>query len=82
MNHKTCDAVEIGTPNEIVFCPDPEKWIMKLTAGEGILFNREDYPESTPDDFAQAVIEILEQHFSVTFERKIPPYNKKPLNFS
>lgn len=61
--------------NSIVFSPQTGEWIMKLTA-DGILFNRETYPDAKPDDFAQAVIEILERAFTVKFERKQPPYDR------
>lgn len=50
-------------------------WIMKLT-NKGIFFNRERYPNSSPDDFADAVISVLEKKFTVKFERKDPPYDK------
>ncbi len=77
MEHNTCDAsVNVGhdAPSEIVFCADAGKWVMKIVRDKGILFNRDQYPDAQPDDFAKAVIEILEKHFSVTFERKEPPY--------
>jgi len=61
--------------SEIVFMPDKKEWVMKLTK-EGIFFNRERYPNSKPDDFAQCVIDILEQQFTVEFKRKKPPYDK------
>jgi|GEM_PF-3511688 len=35
-------------------------WIMRLENGK-ILFNRENWPESPPDEFAQAVIILLEK---------------------
>ena len=54
-----------------------KKWVMKIVKDKGILFNRESYPDAKPDDFALAVIKILENNFSVTFERKSPPYNIK-----
>ena len=63
-------------PCEIVFCPsskDSNDWVMKLTK-EGVFFNREVYSTSEPDDFAQAVIDILETCFTVNFERKEPPF--------
>ena len=44
------------------------KWVMKLIDGEGIFFNREEFSDYSPDDFAKAVIEILEKEFNVKFE--------------
>ncbi len=69
--------LKIGNPipNEICFYAEKDKWIMKLT-NKGIIFNREGYPDAKPDEFAQAVFEILEKEFSVKFEKKDPPYNK------
>ncbi len=48
---------------------------MKIVRDKGIIFNREENPHANADDFAQAVIEILERSFSVKFERKSPPYD-------
>ena len=57
-------------PNEICFNVDADTWLMKLSKEKGILFNREGYPHAKPDDFAQAVIDILEKSFNITFARK------------
>ena len=51
-------------------------WLMKISR-EGIFFNREVYPEATPDDFAWAVISILEKQFKVKFEKEDPPYDRE-----
>lgn len=56
-------------PSEILFCPDKDKWAIKITK-DGIFFNREMYPESGPDDFAICFIELLEKSFTVTFEKR------------
>ena len=66
--------------SEIIFNADADdgSWVMKLT-DKGIFFNRDRYPNVQPDDFAQAVIEILEKNFTVKFERKEPPYDKKKI---
>jgi hypothetical protein len=44
---------------------DPSEWIMKLERGKDnfvrILFNTEAHPNSIPDNFSKAVIEILKQ---------------------
>jgi|GEM_PF-2778204 hypothetical protein len=62
--------------SDIIFHSEPGIWAMKITR-DGILFNREAYPISQPEDFAQAVIDILENVFTVKFERKNPPYDRK-----
>jgi len=62
--------------SEICFSSDTHNWVMKLTKS-GIFFNRERYPNSSVDDFAKAVIDILENEYTVKFEKKSPPYNKK-----
>ncbi len=81
MENKTCDVPSLkirdNATGEIIFCADAGKWVMKIVKDKGILFNRDQYPNSKPDDFALAVIEILEKHFSVTFERKEPTYDKE-----
>lgn len=61
--------------SEILFCCDNQKWVMKLTK-KGVFFNREDFPNASASSFAQAIVEILEKEFSVTFHKKIPPYDK------
>ncbi len=62
--------------SEIEFCCDTDKWVMKICRDRGILFNREEFPYSQPDDFANAVIEILEKCFTVKFEKLEPPYDR------
>ncbi len=46
-------------PCNMIFCVD-NKWLMKFSNGR-IYFNREDWPEYEPDDFAKSVIDILEK---------------------
>lgn len=77
--HKPTYALKMADPkvSEITFCPQPGEWVMKITRDKGILFNRERYSDAKPDDFAQAVIEILETTFTIKFERKNPPYELK-----
>lgn len=72
------DDLKIDEPIEstVTFSADPDNWVMKLTR-EGIFFNRERYPDSSPDDFAQAVINILENSYTVKFTKEGPPYDKK-----
>lgn len=45
-------------------------WLIEITA-EGIKFNREFFPDTNPDEFAKAFIEILEKNFEVSFTKKI-----------
>lgn len=51
---------ETALPGEIVFS-NSSHWVMRITSEGRIEFNREGYPEFTPDDFAKAVIDILEK---------------------
>jgi hypothetical protein len=57
--------------NEISFhaSQDEGDWVMKVDE-QGILFNREVYSDSSPDEFAKAVIKILENEYTVRFEPK------------
>lgn len=68
----------VGLPGEtcitfsvVVLNEDPELtervWIMKLTP-QGIRFNRENFPTLKEEDFAEKIIEILENHFNVKFK--------------
>jgi len=61
--------------SQIIFSSDPGTWVMKITRNEGIQFNRESYPFSKADDFAKAVIDILEKSYCVKFEKSEPPYD-------
>jgi len=74
MSELTCTK-RSSERSEIVFNANNHDWIMKLT-DEGIRFNRERYPNSTVDDFALAVIEILEKQYAVKFERKTPRFER------
>lgn len=56
-------------PKELHFNCEPGVWCMKLT-NKGIFFNREAYPDLTPDDFALKVVDILEKKFTVNFENR------------
>jgi hypothetical protein len=40
---------------------------------DGIIFNRESFPYANTDDFAKAIIDILEQKFEVRFTEKYKP---------
>lgn len=67
----SCDKTE-EVKNEIGFWPNGNDapWIMKLSEKGGIEFNRESYPNSSPDDFADAVIQILEKELNVKIGKK------------
>ena len=71
------ETIDLGEDksSEISFNADSNKWVMKLT-DKGIFFNRQAYPNAHPEDFAQAVVEILEKEFTVKFEKKFPPYDR------
>ncbi len=61
-------TIEINEPSTscLTFSPSKDNWVMKLEKKDGvnrILFNRDAYPASTTDDFAKAVIEILENAY-------------------
>jgi len=62
--------------SQIIFKSDANTWVMKIIKDQGVFFNREAFPNTKPDEFAQAVIEILERSYSVKFERKNPPYDR------
>lgn len=62
---------------EFKFYADSDNWFLKINRDQGIVFNREKYPNSTPDDFAKAFMDILEKEFTVKFEKKNPPYDRK-----
>lgn len=59
--------------NTIIFQTNKDDWIMKLSP-KGIIFNRERFPDSKPDEFSNAIIKILEKAYTVKFEKKDPPY--------
>lgn len=72
-NYKRCNVVKEIMDDEksestIIFNAEANEWVMKLTP-RGIFFNRDRYPNAMPDDFANAVIEILEKNFLVKFEK-------------
>ncbi len=76
-SENTCDSsvnIKDPKPSEIHFNAESD-WVMKLTH-EGVFFNREKFSASNPDDFALAVIGILENRFDVMFNKKEPPYDK------
>lgn len=58
--------------SQIIFQVDNENWAIKITK-EGIIFNRELYPVSMPDDFAKCFIELLERSYKVKFLEKEEP---------
>jgi len=50
------------SPASFLFCLKEAKtdWVMKITKN-GVEFNREGFPDWTPDDFANNVMDILEK---------------------
>lgn len=65
-------AVKIGPPGPktITFSLIDGQWFMKMSEKNGIEFNREAFPNATPDDFSNEFIKILEKYFTVKFERR------------
>ena len=47
-------------------------WIY-LVESDGIFFNRVGYPNAITNEFAQAVIEILEKKFTIKYEKETSP---------
>lgn len=74
---KPLDFQSKDTEPEVTFNADAEKdnWVMKITRDK-IIFNRERFPNDDPDDFALAVIDILEKCYRVKFEKTEPPYDR------
>lgn len=70
MNDEIIAKIPDSSGSELIFCPDPHQWAFKINA-KGIIFNREKYPDSMPDDFAKCFIDILEQNYNVKFEKRI-----------
>lgn len=68
--------VPIPVKSEIIFKPEKDKWALKITE-QGVLFNRECYPNSTPDDFAKLFIDLLEKFYTIKFYKKEPPYDRE-----
>lgn len=68
MDEELFQSALVPTPvkSEIIFQPEKNKWALKIT-GDGVVFNRECYPNSTPDDFAKCFIELLEKFYTVKF---------------
>jgi hypothetical protein len=76
MNEDPC-VMSLSLPpvkKEIYFNAEAGKWVLKLTK-EGVVFNRELYPNSTPEDFVKSFIDILEGCYDIKFHRKEPPYD-------
>ena len=46
-----------------------DTWLIKISH-EGIRFNREFYPDTSPQDFAHIFMETLEEHYDVVFIEK------------
>lgn len=63
------DYCKIKIPESCITFNNEKAWVMKIIP-EGIKFNREQYPNANPDDFAEAVINILEKCYDVKFAKK------------
>jgi hypothetical protein len=57
-------VISPSRPGNITFCLG-EKVVMELSNEKGIVFNRENFPDASPNEFADKVIEILENGFGV-----------------
>jgi hypothetical protein len=57
----------------IFFKPETDKWAIKVTS-EGVVFNRECYPNSTPEAFVKLFIDLLEKCYTVKFYQKEPEF--------
>lgn len=55
--------------SKIILSPYDGQWIIEISKN-GFKFNREDYPDALPDDFAQAFVDILEKKFDVTMQKR------------
>ncbi len=56
---------------------DNESWILRITKN-GIVFNHEEWPDSTPSDFAQAFCDVLEKGYDITFTKRISKCDEEP----
>jgi len=54
--------------SEMVFHAANGIWVLKI-ADEGIVFNRDLFPRSTPDLFAECFVNILEKNYEVSFTK-------------
>ena len=58
----------IKNPKRCITFQSDDKWMMKIHDGK-ISFNRKDYPDLCADDFAFAVLLILEQAQVMSFDK-------------
>lgn len=63
------DNMKIDYNPSYYFNDEKGKWLIELSE-KGFKFNREAYPNWKPDDFAMAIIELLENSFDVKFTKK------------
>ena len=64
--------MEANVPNSIsqfIFNTDNGKWLIKISK-DGIFFNKEEFSQTTPDEFAKCFIDILEANYDTTFEKR------------
>lgn len=62
------DDCEIKQPSKIT-CHTGTTWFLEMS-DRGIKFNHEDFPESKPDDFARAFMELMEKEYAIKFIKK------------
>ena len=56
-------------PTIFCFMDNYGNWLIQISKGE-IKFNREKFPNFTPQDFANSFIEILEKNYAINLEKK------------
>jgi hypothetical protein len=70
MEHKSIyypETIKINpTPVCLKICLN-NTWIVEFSEKDGIKFNREDFPDWKPDDFANEFIQIFEKRFNIKF---------------
>ena len=71
---------DIDKTSNLEFSDGFGNWFIRIEK-DGIKFNREKFPNSGPDDFAKAFIEILERNFKVRFTEELEP-KEWELNFT
>ncbi len=71
MDELTCKIPEENQISQFEFTSGAplNTWFLRINKN-GIFFNKEIYPDSMPDDFARAFIEVLEKNYDVTFTKR------------
>lgn len=55
--------------SSITFWVNKTEWALEISK-DGIKFNRELYPESNAEDFAEVFVQVLEKQYDVKFIKK------------